>query len=407
MYENLEKETSSFLKKEFESLIFFLNFIANYGSRIGSDSLKLSIQELKLTIMKVKDKEISEEVKIDIKKSMFCNQDALENIFKNFQTDLHLKFTFPSILSFNDKLKDFDILSIKEKQLIMCRVSEYVMRSADLIRLLKFQLENNTVSEDMKNKLYKMVMPEITRDSLRKLINVSNEEALELLSTVKEVVDISKFCNVDVPNLFLKPNREELLNMLLKIRFPKQLKKKIISILNTRLWFLIDRIGKLKTILIFEDDNISFMWKSGKWQNDVTVEKHMKLLMIQRFKMEKDVRASLEMLLFDCLNLLDKEKLANLWKKTNDFLNGANLVDVLGHGNIILQTVGSYLIPEDLPLEFIESVLELMKDRDSLQALSELWKKTKLCKRKIFLEELNSEKKTSLLTREGGLENAV
>lgn len=393
LYENLEKKASCFLKKELESLILFLNYIANYGSGKRTDSLKLSIQELKQTIMKVKDKEITEEVKIDIKKSMFCNQDALANIFKNFPTDLHLKFTFPNILSFNDKLKDFDILSVKEKQQIMRRVSEYVIRSADLIRLLKFQLESNTVSEDMKNQLQKMVMPEITRDSLRKLINVSNEEALELLSNVREVLDINKLCNVDVPNLFLKPNREEHLNMLLKIRFPKQLKKKILSILNARLWFLIDRIGKLKTILIFEDENISFMWKSGKWQNDVDVEKHMKLLMVQRFIMEKDVRASLEMLLFDCLNLLEREKLKNLWEKSNDFFNGANLVDVLGHGNIILQTVGSLLIPEDLPSEFIESVVELMKDRDSLQALSELWKKTKLCKRKTFLEELNSDKK--------------
>ncbi|KAG8172830.1 hypothetical protein JTE90_016894 [Oedothorax gibbosus] len=114
--------------------------------------------------------------------------------------------------------------------------------------------------------------------------------------------------------------------------------------------------------------------------------------MVQRFLRKNDVQASSEMLLFDCLNILETRKdLKDLWEKTNDLFKGANIADFLAHGNPILQTIGNILREEDLPSEFIGNIMELIKDVDAMRALSEMWVKTKLCKESKFLAAVESD----------------
>ncbi|CAL1262277.1 unnamed protein product [Larinioides sclopetarius] len=91
-----------------------------------------------------------------------------------------------------------------------------------------------------------------------------------------------------------------------------------------------------------------------------------------------DVRASLELLLFDCMNILKTSpSLRRLWLKANELFTGACLRNILSHGDPILEIVGGSLDEGDLPSHFIDKMLELIEDGDALQILSDLWMKEK------------------------------
>ncbi|GIY56140.1 uncharacterized protein CEXT_135321 [Caerostris extrusa] len=114
--------------------------------------------------------------------------------------------------------------------------------------------------------------------------------------------------------------------------------------------------------------------------------------MIQRYLTEKDLRAPLEMLLFDCMNILDKKNIL-ICGKTNHMCIGANMIRFLAHGNPILESIGSIVYPEDVPSEIIDEIFELIKAEKPLRALSELWIKAEVGKISAFKNIVQDSKK--------------
>ncbi|GIY69267.1 hypothetical protein CDAR_235561 [Caerostris darwini] len=100
--------------------------------------------------------------------------------------------------------------------------------------------------------------------------------------------------------------------------------------------------------------------------------------MRERYKKRHVIQVSLEMLLFDCFNILKKRKeLKILWKKLSGLFTGIHLRDVLSHGDVLLENISLHLDQDDLPSNLIEKMLELIKDAPALAALSRVWRDTK------------------------------
>ncbi|CAL1294434.1 unnamed protein product [Larinioides sclopetarius] len=166
--------------------------------------------------------------------------------------------------------------------------------------------------------------------------------------------------------------------------FEKSLERKFLKLVNQKMEFLIERINFIAEILIDEKENIRDLVKWGKSEE---IKKHNKFLMRQRYMMELDVKLSLEMLLFDCMNIMDKRKdLADIYTKLNAMFAGVDLRNILSHGNILIDSLGTFLDPDDLPSELVAKMLELIEDKKALKALSDLWMKEKPMTTKALIE---------------------
>ncbi|GFR02548.1 uncharacterized protein TNCT_498181 [Trichonephila clavata] len=497
---------------ELEALLFSLNFII---SLCEEDNLKILVQiagELNNFILINKEKEITESTKNDLKRIFANNQALFEDIFDNAK-DSESFHSFPYLQSLYSEMKDFDILTNKEKRLIKRQISKYVLKSNKSIRFLIESLQNEAVTQELSKKLKVIIMPEKKRieineciDTICKItllnktlnsffddskfnfkhvkylnchveefdiftsdekinikqtfseflsafyipmiymqlknypvssieflktlvsdgekkmrvqlceifnpqdklklaeqsISSSIKKAQKALESVKQEESLKSWYKEETNKMFELELKEEHASVLLKIHLPsKRLKRKLIQIVNQKIWFLIGRITQMKKILIFEDEDISCLWESQAWKKNEDVEKYMKFLMVQRYIKERQIRIPLEMLLFDCMGILEREDLSDLWRKANNMFIGVNMIELLAHGNPIVESAGSVLDPNDLPSDIVEKILKLIRDEDALKALSRLWVETKLCKSSEFKSDIlnNKEKKFAFLRR--------
>ncbi|GBN49739.1 hypothetical protein AVEN_67636-1 [Araneus ventricosus] len=112
--------------------------------------------------------------------------------------------------------------------------------------------------------------------------------------------------------------------------FEKTTEIKFLKLMDQRMEFLIERINFIERILIDDDDKIKGLME---WTQNQEMKQQSICLMRQRFLMELDVKLTLEMALFDCLDIIaDREDLSDLSMKTNNFVTGINLRNVLAHG---------------------------------------------------------------------------
>ncbi|GFY58881.1 uncharacterized protein TNIN_413781 [Trichonephila inaurata madagascariensis] len=496
---------------ELEALLFSLNFVI---SLCQEDNVKILVQiagELNKFISINKEKEITESTRNYLKGIFASNQALFEEIFDNAKDSKSFP-SFSNLQSLYSEMKDYDILTNKEKRLIKRQISIYIQKSNKSMCFLTKSLHNKAVTQELSKKLKEIIMPEKKRTEINECINaicentllnktlnsllsdskfnfkhaqylschvgeldiftsvektniketfsefistsyvpmtlmqlkncpVSNIESLKTLvsdgvkkmrsqlcgtfnpqdklklaeqsisssikkaqkalKSVKEKESLNSWYKEETNKMFELELKEEHTSVLLKILLPHRLKRKLIQIVNQKVWFLIDRITLMKKILIFEDEDISCLWESQAWKKNEDVEKYMKFLMVQRYIKERQIRIPLEMLLFDCMGILKQEDLSDLWKKTNNMFIGVNMIELLAHGNPILESAGSILDPNDLPSDIVEKILKLIKDEDALKALSRLWVETKLCKLSEFKSDIldNKEKKFAFLRR--------
>lgn len=262
----------------------------------------------------------------------------------------------------------------------------------------------NSGIQKMRAQLNEIINPQDKLELAQKSISSCFKKVQKVLKSVKQEECLKSWYRRETDEMFdLELHQEEHISVLLKIQLPPKLKRKLIKIVNQKVWFLIDRITQMKKILIFEDEDISCLWKSQAWKRNEDMERYMKFLMIQRYIKDRQIRIPLEMLLFDCMSILDKQRdLCDLWKKANNRFIGTNMVELLAHGNPVVESAASFLNPNDLPSDMIENILKLIKDEEALKTLSRLWAETKLCKSSEFKSDVilnNSEKKLFYLRR--------
>ncbi|KAF8770396.1 hypothetical protein HNY73_017934 [Argiope bruennichi] len=389
--DKVKKDSSEFLRDfefELQVFVFLVNLINKHCNDDYPDELQNLTTELNNFISNLSNFKTPEEKKDKFKKMLSKYSDNLRNLFVKMN-DQDLKFNFPYLNSMFVKMKDSSFFTLKEKDEMKQKISEYFKKSAETLQMIK----QNFIPEELKDKLDIIIIREKEKNEIMKYIPTNVEKTLKLLKSVKEA-DTSTLFKTNESNMFTSMLlKEEYISALLKINFRPKLKIKVTKVINQRLWFLIDRISRLKKILIFEDEDISYLWKSGRWERNPEIEKRIKYLMMQRYFNEKDLRSSLEMLLFDCMNVLKKPKLITLWKKANYMFIGANMVQFLAHGNPVAESITALLYPEDMPSEIINEIFELIKDEMPLRALSELWEKAKVGNETIFKNIVSETKK--------------
>ncbi|CAL1295500.1 unnamed protein product [Larinioides sclopetarius] len=251
--------------------------------------------------------------------------------------------------------------------------------------------EHDAIIKTLKDQLDILFIYEDKRPLIEKRIRKNFESARKTLKSIKQEQKIEtwyKNMNDDILNLEL--DKEEYLSVLLKISLPKAIKHKLIRNLNQKMLFLINRIHHMSRLLIFEDLTICSLWKSKVWRGNKNEEKHLKSLLVQRYLTERSVKASLELLLFDCMLLLESDELADLWKKTNNMFIGSNMIQILAHGNPLIEAAGSFLDPTDLASDLIDKILNLIDDKPVLQMLSKLWLQEKTCKESYLIDYISN-----------------
>ncbi|GFU25738.1 uncharacterized protein NPIL_276051 [Nephila pilipes] len=512
IFDKLKIENISFgdFIGELEALCFSLNFFTQRDEEYSETLIQIR-DDLNNFISINKEKEITESIKCDFKRIFSSNEALFEEMF-DVSKDRESPSNFPYLQSLFNEMKDYDILTCKEKKEIKTSISKYIQRSNISIQSLLENLQKGTITEMLNKQLQIIIMPEKKRSEIKKYIdmiskttllkealnslqhnsvfnlshaeylgshveefdifnsdettkikqkfleyikelylqlrtirakNSSDEElrnisytegeklrtqlseiftpqnklelvekiisknikkALNSLKSVKQEENLRSWYKEETNEMFdLELKQEEHISTLLKIQLPHKLKRKLIQIVNQKLWFLINRITQMKKILIFEDRIISSLWRQlYPFLKNKDVERYMKFLMVQRYMKEKQIRIPLEMLLFDCMGILKQKEFSDLWEKANNMFVGANMIELMAHGNPVVESAGSLLDPNDLPSEIVGKILELIKDEEALKALSRLWVETKLCKSSEFRSDVlnNEEKKFAPLRRQ-------
>lgn len=216
--------------------------------------------------------------------------------------------------------------------------------------------------EYFKNKKAKLALKELNKPWVEKG---------KLLNTVEKLFESNSIEEGDAKSFIIKITNQRHLAKIIytSINLNESLCNKLENILTKKTQFLLSRINDIKSILIDEDGEIKEAWN---WGRSKAIKSHMKFLMRQRFLREMPVRAALEMALFDCFNILEREDFKNVYEKLNNLFTGINLRNVLSHGHSILETTCGLIDEDDLPSELINKMLDLIEDSEVIHTMLKL-----------------------------------
>lgn len=354
-------------KKLVEAVKRLSDFVKNNCGSCLNDMMK---SELAAQIMNIRD----------ITENLFRDTVSLDADYSNFD--------YSKLTQFLNDLKGYtyfsmqEIDTIKQKCLDQCKRIE---EAKDSLRESLTKTSSLTLKEE-ERLLNGIPMSKNKRIFIKKALSRDREKALKILNNLSNMTQ--SLMNITDMNGFrtfidIQDNR----NLLLSTVLPCPLNKKILRFLNRKIEFLLHSMKQLKTILIEENEEIRTLFTSKN--KDENARKHAIFLMRERYKKDPVVRLSLEMLLFECQNILNyRTDFKHLWEKLSGLFSGANLRDVLSHGSTVLQIADENLDGNDLPDNFIEKMLELVGDIEVLEALSFLWSKSKTENLKEFENEI-------------------
>ncbi|KAG8190339.1 hypothetical protein JTE90_014443 [Oedothorax gibbosus] len=363
---NADVKKSNENRKNISALKFLLPFVQYEQDVTLANELSSCVEALEILL-------VSDEENQDQRKCALQNISKQKNILTDSVPNSELtNQNFSEFDKYLNDVKNYKWFSNQEVQDIADKVKVHLERSKKTKEDLKEQLKKSTPpsEKDAKKLIDHILISTKTKETLLEKLKTNPTNALKYLESIK---DLAIFKDMDTLSVF--STKEEGLNLLLRLELPKDLEKKVLKFLNRNLECLLDRIHHLKSILIDEDEEIQIMWRWGKSSE---IQKHTRHLMGQRYILEGDVRGSLEMLIFDCFNILSKKDLEDLWKKATNLFSGVSLRDVLAHGSTMMEVVGGLLDPEDLPSQLIDKMLKLIEDEEVLQTMSDQFKDKKI-----------------------------
>ncbi|CAL1286845.1 unnamed protein product [Larinioides sclopetarius] len=138
---------------------------------------------------------------------------------------------------------------------------------------------------------------------------------------------------------------------------------------------LLNRVDYLYDISINERSDVRFLWERAKSSK---AKQHLVDKIVQRYFREPPFQLAIEMLLFDCVEIVkNKEDFNRFWLKHSYLFNGIDLRNVLDFADPLVESIGNVLDPKDLPSELVKKMLHLFEDRECIETLRELWQKEK------------------------------
>ncbi|GFT17851.1 uncharacterized protein NPIL_150791 [Nephila pilipes] len=210
----------------------------------------------------------------------------------------------------------------------------------------------------------------------------------DVLYTIKSIPDY--FSELKLKIAANKINKVECNIFCDRLQIPNECKKILLQLISGKVpkasgnmfQFLRHRIKLLKKILIDENENIKELWENAtSWRK----KKYLHDKLVQIYVSDPEIQASVEMLLSDCMNILNTKKLQTLWLKTNNLFNGISLRNVISHGNPLLESLGRLLDPNDLPFELVGKMSKLISDEPAIDCMQQILEQTKYPKSK-FME---------------------
>ncbi|CAL1279910.1 unnamed protein product [Larinioides sclopetarius] len=313
-------------------------------------------------------------------------------LFQEFQVDPNEDFFFNNIENYCWIFKGHKILNETEKELILQSVPERFQNVLQLKRNVKDLLTEKTeftkeIEEDLVTlnlndkeikKIKENVKSGLTNDAID-IIDSAHDYFLDL----KEKIELKEIDKSDYKLLCKK----------LKIpKYANEILLKVVKLENKKIpcnqfEFLLHRIEILENILIVENNGIAQLW------NEATTPRrkmHVKEKIVQLYLNDSAIQASVEMLLFDCMNILDLHDLKHLRRKRTNLLNGIDLRNVLAHGNPLLEFLGRLLDPCDLPSELVEKMLKLISDKYVIDCIQQILEESQIASND-FMEILEDE----------------
>ncbi|XP_035220238.1 uncharacterized protein LOC118193292 [Stegodyphus dumicola] len=340
-----------------------------------------------LEIMKSKNDDVHRTPDHFVKniKKFICDLYSQEN---ETETDVGNIHRFIQIIAGN--IYDY---SKEDRDQIMADIPECVKSS-------KYKLQDSLekgilLSEEERDaEIKNLILSNKKREKLRKSYKTDSKRALDILKFAIEPISyIQQIFNGESIG---GKEFETLCNV---IPFSSENKRKLsVAVLGNKQVAahrdacsnLLDRIHHLKTLVIEANSDIRNLWDNARnWKTkQYTTHK-----VVQLYMRDPKFQASIETLLFDCMNITRNKRLGCLWKKSSSLFNGINLRNVLAHGSPILENLGQLLDPEDVPSSLVNEILQLIADEDAITAMRDLHRLTKETFGNVMKQDENDEHK--------------
>ncbi|GFT07035.1 uncharacterized protein NPIL_520231 [Nephila pilipes] len=254
------------------------------------------------------------------------------------------------------------------------------------------EIDNLFLNEHQKRNIKKSYQKHLKKsnEGFLELSLDSNSEPLDAagLKSWKKIVDIitetptpDKILNLIFEKKYVSESKLQLLYK--EIKFSDKTKVKLSELMKNskkleddNIGNLLNRISKLKKIAIDDRSDVQFLWEKAKSPQTIN---YIVYKIVQRYFRESTFQASLEMLWFDCVTILEEVgDFKDFGVKTSYLFNGIDVRNVLAHGDPLLESIGGILDPRDFPSELVKKMLHLLEDYESIKALHDIWKKMKL-----------------------------
>lgn len=261
---------------------------------------------------------------------------------------------------------------------------EQVQIEFDNLFLNKHQKSNikKSFQKYLKKSLKKSNEDQMSQDSTSGQSNeahIESESYKKIIKTVKEASTPLKILHHIFEKKYVSESKLQLLYE--EIEFSDKTKTKLSALMENskkpeddNIANLLNRICKLKKLSFDDRYEVAFLWEKAK---SYKTKKYLVYKIVQRYFRESIFQASLEILWFDCVTILEEvDDFKDFWVKTSYLFNGIDVRNVLAHGDPLLESIG-ILDPRDFPSELVNKVLQLFEDYESIKALHDLWKHKK------------------------------
>lgn len=332
----------------------------------------------KVKNLEIEDSEEISNILIKTAKEVVANyEDIVKRILVKIKGKREIEFSYENIKKYWKILKGLTFLSDEEINTIMNSIPERFWNipstKQKLATLLK---EENIRPEEIANELDKLPLKDKEK---KEIVEDVKQGITDHLYSINLIPDY--FSELELKIKIGEMKKTELDLFCDKLKIPddsKVILKKIVIGHNSKVTgnmfeFFRNRIKLLKKILIDENESIKELW--GK-ATSLRKKKYVHERLVQIYINDSEVRASLEMLLSDCMTILDTKDLKKLWLKTTNLFNGISLRNVIAHGNPLLESLGRLLDPNDLPFELVNKMLNLISDEPAIDCMHEVLQQT-------------------------------
>ncbi|GFT75677.1 uncharacterized protein TNCV_5059821 [Trichonephila clavipes] len=350
------------------------------------------ISEDEIKDAKIKENEDISNVLIKNSQAVIKNYEKImKDIFEKFKGKTEKEFSYKNIEKYSKILKGWTFLSDVETNGIFKSIPEHFRNIPSTKQKITTLLTKENISSDeigkeldklpLKDKEKREMIEEIecgVTDHFN-FINSLPDYFSDLKIKIKAGEISKKECNLFCEKLTLADDSKTILLKLIRGQKSK--------VKGNMFEFFRNRIKLLKKILIDENEGIKELWEKAA---SLRRNRYLHDKLVQIYINDSEVQASVEMLLSDCMNILNTKDLKELWLKTTKLFNGISLRNVIAHGNPLLESLGRLLDPNDLPFELVGKMINLIRDEPIVDSMQQILEKTEYQFPK-FMEFMNDD----------------